>query len=109
MTTIIIQKTKSGQYKGFTCKGHAGYAAHGRDIVCASISVLVINTINSLELITKESLDVETDENTGFIKCIFSSSLQSNSITLVDSMILGLQNIMSEYGERFLRLKFEEV
>lgn len=30
-----------GKYKhGFTVKGHAEYAEHGRDIVCASVSVL---------------------------------------------------------------------
>ena len=49
MTKVIIQKTENGNYKGFTCKGHSDFAAKGEDIVCASISALVINTINSME------------------------------------------------------------
>ena len=28
-------------------KGHAGYAEEGQDIVCAAVSALVINTVNS--------------------------------------------------------------
>ena len=49
MTTITIYKSDKGSYKGFTCKGHAGSAMSGKDIVCAAISILVINTVNSLE------------------------------------------------------------
>ena len=29
MTTITIYKSDKGNYKGFTCKGHAGYALSG--------------------------------------------------------------------------------
>ncbi|MCI6715321.1 MAG: ribosomal-processing cysteine protease Prp, partial [Lachnospiraceae bacterium] len=42
MTKITFHTTKTGEYRGFTCEGHAGYADYGQDIVCASISVLVI-------------------------------------------------------------------
>ncbi len=54
MTRVIIRKSKNGEYKGFTCKGHSGFAARGEDIVCASISVLVINTVNSMEELAGE-------------------------------------------------------
>ena len=48
MITVTFHKTKAGEYKDFLCSGHAGYDDYGKDIVCASVSVLVINTINSL-------------------------------------------------------------
>ena len=38
----------------FLLFGHAEYADAGEDIVCAGISVLVINTINALGMFTKE-------------------------------------------------------
>ena len=41
MTTITIYKSDQGSYKGFTCKGHAGFADSGNDIVCAAISCAV--------------------------------------------------------------------
>lgn len=35
---------------GFEISGHAGYAPHGEDIVCAAASFLAITVENSLEL-----------------------------------------------------------
>ena len=49
MTTIIIRKTEKKEYVGLICMGHAGYAENEPDIVCAAVSVLVINTINAIE------------------------------------------------------------
>ena len=47
MITITVKK-RNGNYLEFVSKGHAGYAEEGQDIVCAAVSVLVINTVNSL-------------------------------------------------------------
>ncbi len=110
MTTIIIRKTADGKYDGFTCMGHAGYAKKNHpDILCSAISTLVINTINSLEELAGEKLEVVSKEETGFIKCDFQSSLQEKSIFLMDAMVFGLQNISESYGEQYLKVNFEEV
>ncbi|MCM1089043.1 MAG: ribosomal-processing cysteine protease Prp [Muribaculaceae bacterium] len=109
MTTVTFHKTKSGDYKDFICSGHAGFDNYGKDIVCASISILVINTINSLEEITKENIVVETDEEKGLIVCRFESALQATSKALVDSLVLGLSGIVKQYGKKYCKLKFEEV
>ena len=45
MTQITIYRKQNRDVERFTCSGHAGYSEYGTDIVCASISVLVINTI----------------------------------------------------------------
>ena len=97
-------------YKGFTCFGHAEYAKKGRpDILCSAISSLVINTINCLEELAKEQLQVATNEETGFIKCDLESPLQDKSVFLLDSMVYGLQKLSEQYGEKYLLVKFEEV
>ena len=46
MTTCRI--VKETEQASIEVKGHAGYAKRGEDIVCAAISVLTINTINSI-------------------------------------------------------------
>ena len=94
--------------------GHAGYARKHLfykepDILCAAISVTVINTINSLEHLAHEELTVTQNEDTGFIKCEFASCLQDKSVFLLDSMVLCLENLSREYGEQYLQVKFEEV
>ena len=109
MTTITFYKSKEGTYKRFTCTGHAGYGKYGQDIVCASVSCLVINTINSLDELTGEKMDITTDEKEGFIDCKFINPLSSGSKLLLDSMILGLSGIVSDYGKKYLELKFKEV
>ena len=55
MTKITIFRNHDGEYLGFDCLGHAGYADEGEDIVCAGISALVINTINSIGLFTENA------------------------------------------------------
>ena len=110
MTQITFQKTTAGEYKGFTCDGHAGYAGYGEDIVCASISVLVINTINSLDQITGEKMQVNTDEDAGAIRCRFvNQPLKETSRALMDSLVLGLTQIEKQYGKNYCKLTFEEV
>lgn len=109
MTSITFHKTKSGEYKDFICSGHAGSGSYGKDIVCASISVLVINTINSLEEIAHEKISVESDEERGLIICRFEESLQEASRILVDSLVLGLSHIAGQYGKKYCKLEFKEV
>ncbi len=109
MTRIIIRKSKNGEYKGFTCKGHSGFAARGEDIVCASISVLVINTVNSLEELAGEDMEVVADSSVGTIRCRLKKPLSEKGELLMESMILGLSHIAEQYGEQYLTLKFKEV
>lgn len=110
MTNITFYRTTAGEYQGFICNGHAGYADYGEDIVCASISVLVINTINSLEQITGEKMNVEADEESGVIRChLMNQPLKETSKALMDSLVLGLTQIEKQYGKNYCKLTFEEV
>ncbi len=110
MTKITIHKTKTGGYLGFTCEGHAGYADSGKDIVCAAISMLVINTVNSFEKITKEPVQVKAAENTGIIECLFTQHpISESSKVLMDSLVLGLSQVEKQYGQKHCKLRFKEV
>ena len=109
MTTIIIRKTVKNEYVGFICMGHAEYAQDEPDIVCAAVSVLVVNTINAIEKLADQMSEVVENEETGFIKCDFVDSLNEKSILLMDAMVLGLQDISKAYGKKYLQVKFEEV
>ena len=108
MTTFFCKKTRDG-YKGFTCTGHAGYADSGSDIVCAAVSVLVINTINAMDSLANEEMEVVTGEEDGVIDVVFVNPVNEKTKLLMDTMILGLKSIAQQYGKKYLRLKFEEV
>ena len=103
MTKINLYYNNQGDLWCFTLDGHAGYAGHGEDIVCSAISMIVINTINSIDQFTKEPLLLDQDETQGYIKCSF-DKIKSNkgskeAILLLKSMVLGLNSIKREYGQ----------
>lgn len=104
MTTVVIFKS-NGTYKGFTCTGHAGFAPSGKDIVCAAVSVLVINTINAIETLAGEKTDIITED--GVIKCRFPEKINDRTTLLMEAMILGLKDIERNYGKRDKKRYFE--
>ena len=112
MTKVIINKTRDGEYLGFICSGHAGHAQavnSDKDVVCAAVSVLVINTINAIDNFTEVKMQIESNEREGMIRCEFESFLSEKAKVLMDAMVLGLSDISKQYGSRFCKLKFEEV
>ena len=109
MTTITIYQDHSNHVKAFRCLGHAGFADAGEDIVCAGISTLVINTVNSIETLTETAILADADEEDGTIYVNFPSGCDKQAKLLVNAMILGLQGIQKNYGKKFLTLDFKEV
>ena len=74
-----------------------------------AISILVSNTINSLEVLCNEKTDVTIDEKIGLIRCVFKNTPSEKSQLIVDSMLLGLKQIQDEYGNKYIDIRFEEV
>lgn len=89
--------------------GHAEYARRKPDILCASISVLVLNTINAMEELVGERMKVAHNEDTGFIQCDFLDVPQEKSVVLLDAMVFGLEKLSETYGSKYLQVKIEEV
>ena len=48
MIEVTVYQNTDGKKIGFSSVGHAGYDEYGHDIVCAGVSALVINCINSI-------------------------------------------------------------
>lgn len=109
MTTVVFRKTRQGEYRGLTCSGHAEYAESGGDIVCAALSVLVINTLNSLEELCGVKVKPVTDRESGLIACDFPEHLDERATLLLDSLALGCVSIKKQYGRKYCKVKFEEV
>ena len=106
MITIKIHKNKE-QYSRFISEGHAGYASEGYDIICAAVSVLTVNAINSIEQFTKDPIAVRQEE--GLIELVLKGNVSKETTLLLDSMILGLREIQKQYGNEYIKLIFKEV
>ena len=105
MIEITRIKNEQGENIGFRCIGHAGFAKYGKDIVCAGVSALVINTINSIEEFTEDKFSCAQDEKTGLVEFIIVSEVSKESALLMDALFLGLKNIQHDYGKRFITVK----
>ncbi len=104
----MIYTDSNKQYKGFEIKGHAGYSKSGSDIVCAAVSVLSINTVNSIETFTSDEIIAVTNDN-GSLKVKFKGTVSLESKLLIDSMILGLTDIMNDSDKKYLKISYKEV
>ncbi len=112
MTTVTFEKDEHGNYKAFTCFGHAGFAKkrfgkYEPDILCAAISALTANTVNGLTEIAGEDLTVKENEKEGFLRCVINSDLKESSKILIDSYVLSLQEYSKQYGKN-LTVDFKE-
>ena len=73
--------------------GHAGYADYGKDIVCASVSTLVVCSINNMKSIDKDSVDYKDDGNKITIK-VFNNNY---SEIIFDNLIQMLKELAKDY------------
>ena len=106
MIKVTVSK-RNDSYISFTSKGHAGYAEEGQDIICAAVSVLVINTVNSLEQLTGDHIEVQEDD--GFVSFTFTEPVSEGGRLLMDSLVLGLTEIQHSYSNHYIKVKVREV
>ncbi|MDD3220589.1 MAG: ribosomal-processing cysteine protease Prp [Lachnospiraceae bacterium] len=106
MTTITICKHNK-EYVSFESKGHAEYDDPGYDIVCAAISILTINTLNSIEKFTDD--DFQGEQGDGYLRWDFIDSLSDKAKVLMDALIFGLETIQNNYGNEYMNIIIEEV
>lgn len=90
---MIVVKVRTN---GITVDGHAGYAEPGKDIVCAGVSVLTQNLINSIKALTKEEISYEVAPAQIHINY---KNLSERSSLLVDSFFIGVSEIQRAYPE----------
>ncbi len=108
MIKVTILQNKNQEYRGFRCEGHAGYAEAGSDIVCAAVSVLVTNTVNSIDELTDDDFSGEIDEENAVIALEFNDVPSREAKLLMDSLVLGMEGICQEQ-RKYVKLTFKEV
>lgn len=81
---------------GITVDGHAGYAEAGKDIVCAGVTALVENLIDSIEGLTVDTIQYEVSPGRADIHY---KDLSEDGKLLVDSFFLGICGIEQDFPE----------
>jgi len=109
MIRVSIYADAKGVYRGIAIKGHAGYGEYGQDILCAAVSALSTNTVNSIEKFSADHITVRTDESLGELYMRLDTRRDSTSQLLMKSLELGLESIAEEYGSNYVKILHKEV
>ena len=106
MITVTVWK-KDGEFNKIESKGHAGFDEEGRDIICAAVSALMVNTVNSIDSFTEDVIHVVNED--GYLSLEFIVGPSQDSKLLVDSLMLGLSQIQDSYKKVYLKIVAKEV
>lgn len=94
----VILKRKSDLYESISISGHANFADFGKDIVCASVSSIVITSVNAI--IRLDSDSISYDDSRG----IYISILKHNKVTdtLIYNMVSLLKDLEKQYEKNII-------
>ena len=99
---------KDDHIQGICLSGHADYADAGEDIVCAAVSALAINALNSIEAFTEDSFTEDFKEEDAYLSFMMTDQISPKSELLLLSLVLGLQGVAQENTD-YITLTYKEV
>ncbi len=109
MIHVTFVRRADRSLSGFMVTGHAGFAPYGQDVLCAGVSALVLNAINSIQHLTDTQVVVVSDEEAGSIKFKLVNQPSEASALLMQSLHLGLREIARNYGKEYITITYKEV
>ena len=78
---------------------------HGETLVCAAVSLLVINTVNSIETLTEADISYEYNEEGGYLSFVLLSDRETAegkaAGLLLDALDLGFQSVAQAHPGEF--------
>lgn len=93
---------KNNSIDEVTIVGHANYSQLGTDIVCASISAIVIGTLNALD--EMESKTIKVINNTSGLVKVKVITTNNNNQVILKTMLWQLKTINAQYM-KYLKIK----
>ena len=95
MISVTIRRNQKGRIYGFAVKDH------GKTDVCAAVSLLTLNTANSIEALTSEPFTCDYDPEGGFLQLELPQIKEEHDNPKVDllleAMALGLRSVKENY------------
>ena len=93
---IKVENTKAR----LTVSGHAGYAEHGKDIVCSAVTILVLTLVERLKEHDKNIIYQLEEGNL----ILYKQELGSSEKLLLSSFLVGIDILEYMYPEYITRL-----
>lgn len=97
MTSIVFGSYNEGRWVSIC--GHAGYAEHGKDIVCAGVSITAQALAATLSQTDGVMCDVKTEDGRMFIVCRPIARVKRYVDALFDMAHMAFELLAEEYPE----------
>lgn len=114
MIDVKILRDKHG-IRGYRISGHSNYEEHGKDIVCAGVSIISQTVLESLVKVSKireDEIKYSIEHDTGFLHVLIPKNLSSkvfnDSQVLLKSLITGIEMMIEIYPD-YISMAYEEV
>lgn len=109
MIEVHIVRDKEGFIWEFSVHGHAGFAKHGKDIVCAAVSAVAYTAVGALQ----ELAGIDNySEHDGFMKCSIPVNTGKENRykagIILETMAIGFKQISDSYS-KYVTVLDEEV
>lgn len=104
MIQAVFERAEDGELRRAEITGHAANGKYGFDVVCASVSTLAINFVNSVEKFAGYEPDLELNEiEGGFLKVEIPQDLPPHQREMTqlffESFFLGMANLSEDSTE----------
>ena len=86
MIHAVFERAEDGELRCAEITGHAGSGEYGFDVVCASVSTLTINFVNSIEKFAGYEPTLELNEDQGGF--LGMANLSENSSEFVQTRVI---------------------
>lgn len=104
MIEVKVKRNNRGDPVSVEIKGHAFFAPHGRDIVCAAVSVLAQTIVFALEDLVGIKPPVRLEE--GYLLIASPPEMESEQkekyCLLLETMLLGLKETAKAYPQHLI-------
>lgn len=109
MTSIVFSK-ENGRITGFEISDHSGYADHGADILCASISSAAYMAANTITDVIGVNAYVTEEEDPPRILMILPKGMEAEKQESCQIVLNGLKLHLKQMSKQYRKyLKVSEV
>lgn len=100
---IIHYEKANGHIISLKAEGHANYDEYGKDIICASVSGVLLGGLNALQENSKFEISIED----GFVSVKARENINEHDSIVLETLFVQLQGIQENYKE-FVKIKRKE-
>ena len=92
----VVAHYHNNVVKDVRISGHADFAEHGKDLVCAGVSTLIVGTCNALDILGDSPISVTLDEGYAHIT---NHGDQHDTQLILETLMISLLTMEESYGQ----------